>query len=343
MKQILTLLTLPSMLLAAQNDFFMQPKQAPTPPPTPTGIPWFTGPLITPSANVVPRGSYNVEPYIYMFAYTAAYQKDWSVEGTPNIYALTLQCPSIVGLTPWMDISFVPTVSWQWCKNKYNMEMNDFIINLDFAPYTAPPGSWTPNVRLTVGETFPTGRYRHLGPNELGTDVGGKGSFQQNAEIMIGQTYHIQGESWWDYRLGVIFNYFVPVHVKGFNTYGGGSKCDGTVYPGSLLTSALGVEVGLDYHWALACDFVAQWTARDRFVGNDGFAEGDKKVPNRFRSTHHAVVGQGSQFVFTVAPALEYNWNEVWGIVFGSWMTVAGKSTPVFYSGIFALDINIGL
>lgn len=342
MKHLLPLLAFPSLLLAKQSDFFLQEK-APPPPEVPAGVPWFTGPLITPAVEVVPVGNYNVEPYIYFFAYTAGYNNKWERVNQSNLYALTLQCPSFVGVTEWMDIQFVPTVSWQWCENKHQMEMNDFVIMMDFALWTENPGSYMPNIKLSIGETFPTGRYRNLGSEQLGTDVGGKGSFQQNAVFEIGQTYHIRGQSWWDYRLALLYTYYVPVHVKGFNTYGGGSKCDGIIYPGQTLTTALGVEVSLDYHWVLACDFVATWTEHDRFSGNPGFAEGDKKVPNRFRTTPNADVGQGPEFVFTLSPALEYNWNEVWGLIFGPYFTVTGKNTPIFYAGIIALDINIGL
>ncbi len=41
---------------------------------------------------------------------------------------------------------------------------------------------------------------------------------------------------------------------------------------------------------------------------------------------------------FSIAPAIEYNWNANIGIIFGSWFTLAGKNSTQFTSGVFAFN-----
>ncbi len=328
------------LLLILAPFLFLYGGEKPAPP---KGAPWFTGPLITPFYEVVPGGTYDVEPYLYLYPITADFNSDWSKQEQSTLWILTAQGGSYVGITSWMDVVFLPSVSWQWCENKYSMQLNDFQVLFDFALWTFPDGSFAPSAKLSIGETFPTGQYRNLGSGQLGTDVGGRGSYQQNVNLVLGQQYYFGGEHWFNYQLACLYTYFVPVHVKGFNTYGGGSKCNGTVYPGQELTATLGLQYSLTYNWALALDVTGVWTARDRFTGRPGSAEEGRKVPNRYRSSHQATVGQGAAFQFSLAPAIEYNWNQIWGVIFGSQVVITGRNTTSYAAAIFALNINIGL
>src|SRR5579872_3298514 len=55
---------------------YTKPQQAVPGVPTVPG-PWFTGPLLAPSALTIPPGHYNIEPYIYINANTGHYDHNW--------------------------------------------------------------------------------------------------------------------------------------------------------------------------------------------------------------------------------------------------------------------------
>jgi hypothetical protein len=51
-------------------------------------IPWYTGPLITGSANNVPQGKFNLQPYAFLDLTYSAYDGHRDVVNISNIYTI---------------------------------------------------------------------------------------------------------------------------------------------------------------------------------------------------------------------------------------------------------------
>jgi len=43
--------------------------------------------------------------------------------------------------------------------------------------------------------------------------------------------------------------------------------------------------------------------------------------------------------LFSIAPALEYNWNENIGIIGGTWLSLIGRNTASFTNAVIAFNI----
>jgi hypothetical protein len=321
MRKALFFLLVPCILFAKGKSIYTEAVPNLTPP-------WLTGPLIAPSAHVVPIGYVNVEPYLYAVVNTGVYGSNWKAKKTPNNWALYSQTPTQIGLTPFMNIQLSPTAFWNYTQHQASWALGDLPCSLDLQLYLAPQGAAVPNVKLALRETIPIGKYRNLNPKKLGTDAGGAGTWATAFGIVLGNIYNLGGVHYLNYRLSLSYTLPAPVHLTGFNNYGGGYGTDGRFYPSENFQVDLGIEITLAQTWAFALDLIGSWSAKTRFTGTVG-TDG---------SGRPALIGNPREIQYSLAPAIEYNWSSACGIIAGSWFSVAGKNSPVFSSGIFAFN-----
>jgi len=327
MKKILVFLVLP-VLLFARKGTIEQPKTGET-----KITPWFTGPLLAPATNVVGEGAYNIEPYLYATKNPAIYNKHWGSVDIPTQWNLTLEVPFWIGLTDWCDISFAPSLIWNHkAIGGGSWAQGDLMANVHFQLWHQnwSDSAWLPSIKIGFSEAVPTGKYRNLNPRKFTTDLGGTGSWVSSCELVLGQVLQVSGYQFFSWRVAGHCSFFSSVvHVKGYDAYGGGLGANGRIKPGLNGGFDLGLEYSVSRNWAFALDVTGYWQARAKFNGYGG---------TDFLFGTPTVVARSSATVYTVAPAVEYNWNENLGIITGLWFTVAGKKISKFYSYIFAVN-----
>ena len=319
-------LVMPCSALLSQDEELPSNKQ--TPPQPPYQLPWLTGPIVCPSAHVVPYGHINYEPYFNANVITGAYNGHWKPQSKKNFYNMNVQGLIQFGIAPRLDFTMVPQFSWNHTDGASHWVGNDLPLGLDFQIYSDTPGTWAPAVKLGLKATVPIGRYQKFDPNDKGTDDGGSGSWNPAAGLVFGHLFHFTGVHFLASRLAFFYTIPNSVHVKGLNNYGGGRHTYGRVYPGQTFFSDLGLEYTLAQKWALALDIVYTHTTHTRFKGRKGKTDG---VPNS--------IGAPSNEEFSLAPAIEYNWNENCGVIAGVFFSVAGRNTAEFINGVIAVNI----
>ena len=294
---------------------------APAPTSNPENLPWLTGPLIAPVGVALQNGHYSLQPYSFLYATTGLYNAHWKSVSIDNLYNETFLLQIEVGLTSFMDFQLIPTGQYSWSQGKSSTEFSDLPFLLNFQLLQPDKYPSLPGIKLQITETFPTGNYNHLNPGKLGTDISGAGSWSTAPALVLYKVVHFGGVHYMSITGSLQYAYFAPVYVKGLNAYGGGRGTRGKVYPGNTTQAILSFEYTLTKNWALALDNVYTHEDRDRFRGKQGSG---------------GPVGLPSSEQLSFAPAIEYNFNENWGIIAGSWFTAAGRNTPKFYSGIFS-------
>ncbi|MBU6384081.1 MAG: hypothetical protein KGQ49_03210 [Verrucomicrobia bacterium] len=335
MKKIATLLALLPLLAWPQEDEVVSPQEiqeqlndAETTYRQAKSMfnPWYTGPLVTPSASMMAPGSANIQPYLFVTGSWATYNSHrHTVDNKHNLYSVQLNPLLQVGITDTMDVilSTAGIVNWQDGHNGGGF--NDLVITIGF-PITRET-LYVPRMKFTIAETFPTGKYQHLSTNGLGLNATGGGSYQTTFGFATGKVI------WWTYphpmNLRAFVGYTIPtdVHVKDFNTYGGGFDTNGTVRPGNKLSADFGMEFSFTQRWVFAMDVVYVATNMTHFHGNPGHTA-DGGV---------AIVGNGYSDNLSLAPAFEYNWNDNLGIVTGVQFSVYGRNSNVFATGQFSV------
>lgn len=288
-------------------------------------IPWFTGPLLAPSGHVIPKGHVNIEPYIFYTVDTGIYSNHWRPHSTSNFYNATSTNLIQIGIIEKVDLQVVPQVVWNRTHDQNYVDIGDLPVSLDFQLFLDSEKSWNPAAKFTISANIPFGKYEHLHANKLGTDAVGSGSWLPAAGLVFSKLFHLgKGIYFLGTRLVLFYTVGTVVYVEGLNTYGGGRGTKGKVYPGNNFTVDSSIEINLTQRWVFAMDGVYSHKNKTRFSGK---TIDPANSPSREQ--------------FSLAPALEYNWNSNVGLIGGVWFTFAGRNATRFTSGVIALNIYI--
>lgn len=289
--------------------------------------PWFTGTLLSTRGTSLGKGHAVVEPYLYYTRYGGLYNDNWRLQSATSSQSLTQQTYFIYGLTDSLDIEIAP----QWIGNHGRGHSSggfgDLPLQLGVQAWRGTAHSWVPDIRLWVQEIFPTGRYSELSPATADLERTGGGAYATTFGIALQKAIPFGGEHMLRYRLNATYGLYTSVDVQGFNAYGGGFGTGGRVTPGSVATLTIAGEYSLTRHLVLALDIGFQTVNATHFSGAPGL-----DIQGR-----PALVGRGSSNLVTIAPALEYSWNQHVGVLAGPWLSVRGRNTSEFFGIVAAL------
>ena len=287
--------------------------------------PWYAGPLITPSASMMPPGQANIQPYLIIQGNYAAFnQHRHSIPLTHNSYQLQVQVPMQVGVTNTTDFTINLVGAENWQNGRSGGGFGDLYVAYGFSIFKETLN--IPKFKFSIGETFPTGKYNHLDSSRLNGI--GQGTYATVFSLRAGKLI------WWSYpypmNTRLVFNYTIPttVHVSGFNFYGGGIGTKGTIRPGNSFTADFGYELSFSQRWVFALDIVYSAQNRTKFHGNSGF--NPDGTP--------ASVGSGFNDNLSLAPAIEYNFSDAFEILWGAQFSVYGRNSANFVNGQFSVE-----
>jgi hypothetical protein len=301
-----------------------EPDDVNKPKPPPQEGPWLTGPLIAPSGHTVPLGHVNYEPYVYGSTVSGAYNPKWHYERANHKFTNVLIQPTFqIGVATATEFDIAPQFAWSNSNGQAEWEWNDLPITLAFQILNDKPGAWWPAIKLRFAANVPFGQYQRLSPHKNGTDAGGSGNWAPAAGLVFSRLFHFTGTHFLAVRYWISYTFSTPVHIRDISVYNSTTGSRGTVYPGNVFQTDLGLEYTLSQNWALALDVYYQHNNKRRFSGHSAGAP--IKGPSREQ--------------ISLAPAFEYNWSSNVGIIFGPWFTVAGRNSAQFVQWVGAINV----
>lgn len=338
---VLLFLTVSGLHAASQTQIAKQIKapkasreNAPAKPQNPnTGKldwPLLTGPLIVPNGTVTPVGHYYIQNYASFENYTGLYNANWKSSSTPNLFSFNPQSIIFVGLTDWMDIYVAPQALVNTHKGASAARFGDLPVGLDIQAVAMDTGKWYPGVKLTIQESFPSGKFKNLNPNDFNADISGTGNYKTTLSVLLHNVYHIWKSQFLSLYAYAGYTMNSEAQVYGFNTYGGGNGTDGKVNGGHSIQGIFSFEYAFTVQWALALDTVYTHTNRLRFNGINGTNNDGTE----------AKVGLPSSELLAFAPAIEYNVDEHFGLIIGCYLSAIGRNSAIFRNGIAELAIS---
>lgn len=288
--------------------------------------PWYTGPLLTPSASMMPPGYGNLQPYIFMVGNYARYDQNRKSVSLPNnLYQFKSSNIIQFGVTNTMDIIATFTGAGQWEAGHSGGGFGDLPITIGFP--IVRQTLYVPQIKLSIQENFPTGRYQNLSSNGLGLSGIGQGAYQTTFSLAMSKLL------FWSYKhpvnVRLFFGYTLSttVHVKNYNVYGGGHGTLGKVRPGNAFAADFGIEYSINQPWVACFDIVYTCQNQTKFHGEPGLtADGTP-----------ASVGGPYNDNLSLAPGIEYNWSENLGVLGGAWFSVYGRNSSAFVQGVFSV------
>jgi hypothetical protein len=288
--------------------------------------PWFTGPLLAPSAHTIPPKHVNFEPYVFFLTNTGVYNKHGKIESQPHFHSLISQNPIQIGLTPWLDVQVTPQLFYQFTKGVRSTQPGDLPICLDFQILNETGWSLKPAIKLSLKGVIPFGKFENLSPDKLGTDGVGTGSTLPTVALTFSRLFPLPNSHFFAPRLSFSYTFPLSVYVKGLNVYGGAEDTAGRVYPGNIFTADLGMEYNVTQNIALAMDLYYLYRNKTTFSGNPGLA---------------GMMNAPSSEQLSLAPAIEYNWNINVGIIAGAWFSVMGRNAGRFAGSAIAVNLYL--
>ncbi|MBM3191626.1 MAG: hypothetical protein FJZ63_03085 [Chlamydiae bacterium] len=288
--------------------------------------PWYTGPLLAPSAHCLSPGYVNLQPYLFITDNYGAYTNSGKMEHrSHHLFTLNPLVVGLVGITHWMEATFQVQGIYNSQNGHSSINIGDLPIGLGFGILAEKP--YVPALLLSIQESFPVGKYQHLNPNKGGVDATGSGAYVTKISLNTSKLVW-----WWfpkhpmNFRLALSYGIPTTVHVEGFNTYGGGYGTDGKVHPGQTFGLDFGYEFSFTQKWAFALDIVYNYVGKTTFSGYPGLDSNGNVA---------SVGGPFSEQV-SLAPAIEYNLNANFGFIGGVWFTVWGRNSSAFVSGVLS-------
>ena len=290
--------------------------------------PWYTGPLQTPGASMMPPGSGNIQPYLYVFDNYAKFDSERkSHKLSSHLISVNPTVGFQFGMTPSTDIQLSNVQGFgNWQNGHSGGGFGDLNLQLGFL--INKESRYAPAMRFVIKEVFPTGAYQHLNSNGLNLGATGAASYQSQF------TFAMSKVMFWDYlhpvNARLAFSYVLPtsVTVRGFNNYGGGFGTRAKVHPGNTFNVDASIEISLTQRWVLATDFLYTATNRTRYSGFEGTTESG--------GSELASIGGGYNDNLSLAPAIEYNWSPNLGILGGVWFSVYGRNSYNFVCGVIS-------
>ncbi|HJT21615.1 MAG TPA: hypothetical protein VJ746_14150 [Nitrospira sp.] len=289
--------------------------------------PLFTGTLLSTRGYTVDQGHIMVMSYFYSTRFGGLYNNNWRLQSASVMRTNIQQTFLVYGLTNRIDVEIAPQWVGNHAEGQSFVAFGDFPVQVGFQAVRERFDTWVPNVRIWVQETFPTGHYTDLSPTSAAIAKTGGGSFATTVGIGAQKSFRWTDDHVFRARLNASYGFYSPVQVQGFNSYGGGFGTQGTVEPGSITTVIAAGEYTLTRHVVLALDISLQVANATHFSGTTGIGLNGQP----------ATVGNGYNEIVTVAPAVEYNWNQHVGVIGGPWFSLTGRNTSEFFGGVAAV------
>lgn len=287
--------------------------------------PWYTGPIITPSASMVDPGMVVYQPYLFFTDTYGAFNNDREMVDAPNFFqvqAIPIQVQT--GITSSVDTTVTLSTVGNWSQGHSGGGLQDISANVGFS--IAREKLYTPKAKLTIAQSFPTGKYQNLSSTSAAVDATGSGAWGTSFTLALGKLFFWDTLHPFNTRVALTYKLSTPVHVRGFNTYGGGFGTHGTVKPGDSFSADMGLELSINQPWVVALDIVYQYQNKTKFHGTPGITAAGTP----------ASVGGGYSDQLSLAPAVEYNFNAKMGLLGGVWFSVYGRNSSNFISGVFS-------
>jgi len=269
----------------------------------------WTGPLLASTAETLPRGHFYTEPYFFDGISGGRHNP-----GSSGFYQYGLAGNWTVGVQPFFSLGTR--------RDNRGAAIGDFklLSQVRLSHFTAEHR--VPSVALVTNLVVPTGKYDHLGALKSGH---GSGSFAPELGVNVQHYFLLKNGRLLRARINVLKDFPLRTHVTGRSVYGTGPGFRGHARPGSKTSVILGAEYSVTKEWVVAFDVERDQWGRTKVSG---------------RNADGSLVEQISRRSWDVgfAPAVEYNWSERAGAIFGLWIVPKGHNTAASVTPAVAIQ-----
>ncbi|CAK7193398.1 hypothetical protein COMNV_01613 [Commensalibacter sp. Nvir] len=287
----------------------------------------YVGSLLSPSGAVTKAGDLMVESYFQTAISRGDYLPDGRVRS--NKYRTNTADSFFLvkyGFTDKLSIQLTPQINYYWNgqTTASSVHFADFPVELQYRLIDQIDSIYQPSLNAYLGMNFPTGDFNDLGRD---LDATGQGVYSLRFGLMSQAAYNVFGKALRIRAWGVARQPLGSTNLKNITSYGTGEGYDGNARLGMFGNTGFSLEYGLSRKWLLAFDFQYDWARGTRMRG----AYYGKNTQRSVNGASHDI---------QIAPAVEYNFNPMIGLIVGTALTVDGHNTNDFVQPQFAVNFN---
>ncbi len=291
---------------------------------------WWTGPLLAASAATLPEGHILFEPYIYDDVPYARLDSHGRSHGVAHANDFGSQSYLNYGLTDRFTIGLIPRLGYDQGGDRASSStigLGDLTLQAQYRLTQFQEGHWLPTISLNVQETLPTGKFDRL---NRPSDGFGAGAYTTTLAV-FSQTYFWLGNGR-ILRVRLDLSYAIPggVELEDMSVYGTAAGFRGRAQPGDSAFGDLAFEYSLTRKWVLALDFWYESDGSTRVFGS--YPSPGAAPPIDLQSS------SGAGTVLFVAPAVEYNWSDRFGVIFGTRLVAGGRNETASVTTVAAIN-----
>jgi hypothetical protein len=295
---------------------------------------WWTGPILAAGANTLPKGHALIEPYVFSVISQGHYDDGGHRRGGPPRQSYGSLTYMLYGLVDDVTVGVIPRFGYNNVSggpDSSGVQLADFMIQGQYRFTQFREGSRVPTVSLVIAETLPTGKYDRLGARP--SDALGSGAYTTTVSLYSQYFLWMPNGRIMRTRLNVSYSIPDTVSVEDVSVYGTAQGFRGHARPGRVFLVNSAWEYSLTRSWVLALDVVYEHDDRTTLSGFDLSPSGgaSQALPV------HRDFGWGE--VFTLAPAIEYNWNSRMGVIVGAIFTAAGRNASANVIPVAAINM----
>jgi hypothetical protein len=297
---------------------------------------WWTGPLLAASPATLSPGHFLIEPYLFDAIPRGRYDDDGKRQpGGAHQNNFGSQSYVLYGLVDSVSIGLIPRFGcneWSAGHGSSRPGVGDLTLQAQYGLTRYEEGTWIPTTALVLGETLPTGKFDRLGDRPA--DGLGAGVYTTTVSLYSQYFFWLPTGRILRTRLDVSYSFSGSAAVHDVSVYGTSQGFLGRVYPGDSILADGAFEYSLTRNWVLALDVVYEHDANTRLASVDAASGGSGFPPP-------TGLDSGTGHTWSLAPAIEYNFNSRIGVIAGAKLTVAGRNATAEVIPVAAINIVI--
>lgn len=295
---------------------------------------WWTGPILASGASTLPKGHTLIEPYVFNVMSRGRYDDDGTRHSGPFRHSYGSLTYMLYGLVDGFTAGVIPRFGYNDVSNapdSSRIGIGDFTIQGTWRLTEFREGGHTPTTSIVLQETFPTGKYDRLGARPSD----GIGSGAHTTTLGLNSQYLLWMPNGRILRTRLNFSYAIPdaVTLQDVSVYGTSQGFRGHARPGRTFIVDSAWEYSVTRNWVLALDIAYEHDSHTTLSGFVPVAAGGSAPTTRIQQDF------GSSEVLTLAPAVEYNFNNRVGLIVGAAFTAAGRNASATAVPVAALNM----
>jgi hypothetical protein len=288
---------------------------------------WWTGPLLAASPGSLTPGHFLLEPYLFDGIPQGHYDNDGRRHPGPHANNFGSQSYILYGLSEKVGVGLIPRFGFNDPGAGHGGSepgVGDLTLQAQYGLTRFAEGSWIPTTAVVFQETLPTGKYDRLG--EHPAEGLGTGAYSANLGLYSQYFFWMPNGRILRTRLDVSYSISGSAGVRDVSVYGTEDGFAGRARPGNVTVVDAAWEYSATQKWVLALDVAYE---HDSSTHVSGFA------PNRVQ------INSGPAHTWSLAPALEYNFNSRVGVIAGAKFTTSGRNATAVVTPVAAVNIVI--